>query len=63
MNDSTTLYIALDHGKEAVLSIAIAEDGLGALDPQTRREPTARELSDVAKLLVSCGYNFNSTLI
>jgi hypothetical protein len=59
----TTLYIPLDQGKEAVLRIFIAEDGLGALDPQTRREPTARELSDVAKLLASCGYNFHSTLL
>jgi hypothetical protein len=63
MNESTTLYIPLDDGREAVLNIAIAEDGLGALDPQTRREPTARELSDVAALLRSAGYRFNSTLI
>lgn len=63
MPSSTTLYIPLDDGKEAVLAISIAEDGLGALDPQTRREPTARELSDVAALLRSAGYRFTSTLL
>lgn len=61
--ETTRLYIPLDTGKEAAIAITIAEEGLGALDPQTRREPTARELSDIAKLLVSAGYHFSSTLI
>lgn len=52
------LYLPLDATTEAVVEITIKTRGLGAIDPPTRRAPTAKELHTVAGLLTRRIYQF-----
>lgn len=58
---SEKLFVTLDATTEAVIEITIKSRGLGAIDPQTRRAPTARELHQVAGLLTRRVYQFHPT--
>ena len=59
---ATKIYIPLSSESEAVLVLAIATEGLGALDPQTLHEPTAAELERIGELLVARKHSFRSTI-
>lgn len=56
---SEKLFLSLDATTEAVVEITIKTRGLGAIDPQNRRAPTARELHEVAGLLTRRVYQFH----
>lgn len=55
---SEKLFLTLDATTEAVVTVEIKTRGLGAIDPQTRRAPTAKELHAVAGLLTRRVYQF-----
>jgi hypothetical protein len=57
--DSEILFLPLDQTSEAVLQVTIITSGLGAVDPPTRRAPTARELHQIAELLTRRTYQFH----
>lgn len=59
---SEKLYLPLDADSEAVMEITIHSRGLGALDPQTLRAPSAKELHLIADLLTRRLYQFHSNL-
>ncbi len=58
---SEKLYLPLDATTEAVIEITIKTRGLGAIDPPTRRAPTAKELHEVAGLLTRRVYQFTES--
>lgn len=59
---SEKLYLPLDATTEAVVEITIKTRGLGAIDPPTRRAPSAKDLHQVAELLTRRIYQFHSEL-
>lgn len=56
---SEKLYLPLDGSTEAVVEITIKTRGLGAIDPPTRRAPSAKDLHQVAELLTRRIYQFH----
>ena len=59
----TTLYLPLADGTEAVITLSVATEGLGMTDPETRREPTIKELDQIGQMLRDVRYKFYSTLL
>jgi len=57
------VHFGISDHSEAVMDIHIAEDGLGAIDQPTKREPTAREMDLIARAMRGSSYLFHSTLI
>ncbi len=59
---SEKLYLPLDATSEAVVEITIKTRGLGAIDPPTRRAPSAKDLHQVAELLTRRVYQFHTEI-
>lgn len=55
------LFLPIDAHTDAVVEITIKTRGLGAIDPPTRRAPTAKELHQVAGLLTRRVYQFTES--
>ena len=60
---TTTLYLPLATGLEAVITLSIDGEGCGFCDPGTRREPTIKELDLIGQMLRDVRYKFYSTLL
>jgi hypothetical protein len=59
---SEKLYLPMDATTEAIVEITIKTRGLGAIDPPTRRAPSAKDLHQVAELLTRRVYQFHSEI-
>lgn len=56
---SERLYLSLGPDSEAVIEITVKTRGLGAIDPPSRRAPTAGELHEISGLLARRIYQFH----
>lgn len=46
-----TIWLPLASGKSARMQLTVVEDGLGAIDQDTERQPTVFEMDDIASQL------------
>ena len=62
MTTPEILFVPISSEEQAVLTVEVETSGVGAVDPPTRRAPTARELERIARSLLARTWKFSSTL-
>lgn len=58
-----TLYIPLSATTEAVVTVTVREEGLGALDAITEKAPAPSEVELIARLIQAKRFMFTSSLL